>query len=203
MAAMPSSARRGRSAKRVTEKRTVPNPSPAPTPQPAAPSAESVIEPLLFEISWEVCWQLGGIYTVLRSKAPAMLQRWGERYCLIGPYNPQTAALEFEEQPTEGVIRKTLDHLRAMGIGCHYGRWLIPGRPRVILLDYRARFGQLDYDKYLLWKDNFIATVAGDGEVNEVIALGFTVAEFFAALCAELGGEAPIIAHSHEWMAGV
>jgi glycogen(starch) synthase len=132
-----------------------------------------------------------------------MLQRWGDRYCLIGPYNPNTAALEFEEQPTEGVIRKTLDRLRNMGIGCHYGRWLIPGRPRVILLDYRGRFSQLDSDKYLLWKDNFISTVAGDGEVNEVVALGFTVAEFFAALCTELGGKTPIIAHFHEWMAGV
>src|SRR5688572_29468624 len=38
---------------------------------------------LLFEIGWEVCWQLGGIYTVLRTKAKAMLDRWGERYCLV------------------------------------------------------------------------------------------------------------------------
>jgi glycogen(starch) synthase len=200
---MPSPARRGRGSKRATEKRTVPNPAPTPTPQLPTESSQPTIEPLLFEIGWEVCWQLGGIYTVLRSKAPAMLERWGERYCLIGPYNPQTAALEFEEQPTEGVIRKTLDRLRAMGIGCHYGRWLIPGRPRVILLDYRGRFSNLASDKYLLWKDNGISTVANDGEVNEVVALGFTVAEFFIALVAELGNQTPIIAHFHEWMAGV
>jgi glycogen(starch) synthase len=159
-------------------------------------------QPLLFEIGWEVCWQLGGIYTVLRSKSAAMVQRWGDRYFLIGPYNPQTAAVEFEEQPSEGLIRKTLDHLRAMGIGCHCGQWLIPGRPRVILLDYRGRFGRLGDDKYLLWKDNGIATVADDGEVNEVVAFGFTVAEFFTALCAHAGG-IPVIAHFHEWMAGV
>jgi glycogen(starch) synthase len=131
-----------------------------------------------------------------------MVQRWGDRYFLIGPYNPQTAAVEFEEQPSEGLIRKTLDHLRAMGIGCHCGQWLIPGRPRVILLDYRGRFGRLGDDKYLLWKDNGIATVADDGEVNEVVAFGFTVAEFFTALCAHAGG-IPVIAHFHEWMAGV
>src|ERR1700709_296935 len=63
---------------------------PAPVPQP----------PLLFEIGWEVCWQLGGIYTVLRTKAATMLERWGDRYCMIGPYNPSTAAVEFEDQPT-------------------------------------------------------------------------------------------------------
>ncbi len=161
---------------------------------------------LLFEIAWEVCWQLGGIYTVLRSKAPTMLQRWGERYFLIGPYNPQTAAVEFEEQPTEGFIRRTLDRLRAAGIGCHFGRWLIPGRPRVILLDYRGRFGRLHEDKYLLWKDHGIGTVADDGEVNEVVAFGFTVSDFFEALTAEIGGDnqhPAVIAHFHEWMAGV
>ena len=91
----------------------------------AAPASDP--QPLLFEIGWEVCWQLGGIYTVLRSKVPAMLERWGDRYFMIGPYNPQTAALEFEEMPTEGFIRGALDQLRNQGIGCHYGRWLVPG----------------------------------------------------------------------------
>jgi len=160
-------------------------------------------QPLLFEIGWEVCWQLGGIYTVLRSKIPAMLERWGERYFLIGPYNPQTAAAEFEEQAADGFIRGTLDRVREMGIGCHFGRWLAPGRPNVILLDYRGEFSNLDRDKYLLWKDHGISTVADDGEVNEVIALGFSVVEFFTALTKELGGSTPVIAHFHEWMAGV
>jgi hypothetical protein len=30
---------------------------------------------VLFEISWEVCNQIGGIYQVLRSKAPIMVER--------------------------------------------------------------------------------------------------------------------------------
>ncbi|HEX4054303.1 MAG TPA: glycosyltransferase [Tepidisphaeraceae bacterium] len=168
----------------------------------ATPEVESQ-QPLLFEIGWEVCWQLGGIYTVLKSKVPAMLERWGDRYCLIGPYNPQTAAIEFEEQASDGVIRRALDQLRNQGIGCHFGRWMVPGGPRVILLDYRGRFPSLDTDKYLLWKDHGISTVSNDGEVNEVIAFGFTLAEFFIALARELGVTTPVIAHFHEWMAGV
>jgi len=117
----------------------------APPPPPI--QTDSQQPPLLFEIGWEVCWQLGGIYTVLRSKVPAMQNRWGDRYFLIGPYNPQTAAAEFEEEATDGFIRKTLDRVRDLGIACHYGRWLIPGRPRVILLDYRGRYPSLDQDK--------------------------------------------------------
>jgi len=205
---MPRPIRGGNNNSRVGKSSRGKAPSPAfpeagnPTPA-AAMETDSKQQPLLFEIGWEVCWQLGGIYTVLRSKIPAMQQRWGAGYYLIGPYNPQTAATEFEEEATEGFIRKTLDRLREQGIGCHFGRWLAPGRPNVILLDYRSRFPNLDRDKYLLWKDHGISTVSGDGEVNEVIALGFAVAEFFAALAQELPARAPVIAHFHEWMAGV
>ncbi|HEX2970994.1 MAG TPA: glycosyltransferase [Tepidisphaeraceae bacterium] len=158
--------------------------------------------PLLFEVGWEVCWQLGGIYTVLRTKAAAMKEKWGDRYFLIGPYNPNTAAVEFEERPTEGFIRQTLDRLRESGMPCHYGDWLIPGRPRVILLDHRARYNTLDMDKYLLWKDHGISTVASDGEVNDVVAFGFAVAEFFRHLTEALPGRR-VLGHFHEWMGGV
>ncbi len=176
---------------------------PAASPPPREPlSKPEVGPPLLFEVAWEVCWQLGGIYTVLRSKAAEMLRKWGDRYCLIGPYNPATAAVEFEEAPTDGVIRQALDRLRAAGVPCHFGRWLIPGRPRAILLDYRARFGSLDQDKYLLWADHGISTHAGDGEVNEVVAFGFVVTEFFRALT-DIAPGRTVLAHFHEWMGGV
>ena len=102
--------------------------------------------------------------------------------------------MEFEEQAEEGFIKTTLDRIRATGIGCHFGRWLIPGRPRVILLDYRGRYWQLDSDKYLLWKDHGISTVANDGEVNEVVAFGFTVAVLFAVLTDVLGGKRKVAA---------
>lgn len=184
----------------------------SPEPEVAAPTinvpsadtdGDGKDEPaLLFEVAWEVCWQLGGIYTVLRTKAPAMLERWGKRYCLIGPYNPRTAAVEFEEQPTEGVIRAALDRLRDQGIPCHFGRWLIPGRPRVILLDYRARFPKLGEDKYLMWADHGISLPADDGETNEVVAFGFTVLQFFQELVNVAPGQ-PVLGHFHEWMGGV
>ncbi len=171
-------------------------------PLPPVKPAPAPLEPLLFEIAWEVCWQLGGIYTVLRSKAPAMLQRWGERYCLIGPYNPQTAAFEFDEQEATGVYRDCIDGLAQAGIPAKFGRWLIPGRPQVILIDYRARYNSLDADKYALWKDHGIASTVNDGEVNEVVAFGFATTELFIRLSSVVGNR-QILAHFHEWMAGV
>jgi glycogen(starch) synthase len=179
--------------------------SPTPTGATESQASNSVAPsqpPLLFEVAWEVCWQLGGIYTVLRSKIAAMQKQWGDRYCLIGPYNPVTAAVEFDELPPEEPFAGAVQDLRNQGVPVHYGRWLVPGRPRVILLDYRARFPYLDNDKYLLWKDHGIISYSSDGEENEVIAFGMACAEFLR-LMSERVKDRPLLAHFHEWMAGV
>ena len=216
LAETPATQPRPRSSPRRPRPRSRPRPGPPPGPgADAAPAGDGAgtapagadrppapAEPILFEVAWEVCWQLGGIYTVLRTKAPAMLQRWGDRYCLVGPYNPQTAAYEFDEQPAEGLYRDAIDGLAQAGIPAKFGRWLIPGRPQVILIDYRARYGSLDGDKYALWADHHISTTQDDAEVNEVVAFGFSVTELFARLSAKAGSR-PILAHFHEWMAGV
>src|SRR5688572_28217455 len=51
----------------------------APGGTASAAAVPPPLPPLLFEVAWEVCWQLGGIYTVLRSKAGAMQQHWDDR----------------------------------------------------------------------------------------------------------------------------
>ncbi len=132
-----------------------------------------------------------------------MIDVWSDRYCLIGPYNPATAAVEFEEQPTYGSIRDTIQRLRdEVGLTCHFGRWLIPGRPRVILIDYRSRFPNLHVDKFLMYQDHGISLPTDDGEMNEVIAFGFAVTEFFR-IFTQIVRDRTILAHFHEWMGGV
>src|SRR5436305_224052 len=157
--------------------------TPPPTPLTSAPGGTAVpaqasyvpVQPLLFEIAWEVCWQLGGIYTVIRSKAPQMTRIWGERYCLIGPYNGDTAAVELEETQPTGPIAIAIERLRAQGIRVHYGYWLITGRPRVILLEFGAAMDRLGEFKYYLWKDHGIQVNEGDWEVNNEAPFGFLV----------------------------
>ena len=72
----------------------------------------------------------------------------------------------------------------------------------MILIDYRARYSSLDADKYAMWKDHGISTMVNDGEVNEVVAFGFACTELFIRL-ADAVGNRQILAHFHEWMAGV
>ena len=157
---------------------------------------------LLFEIAWEVCQQLGGIYTVIRSKIPSMIERWGQRYCLIGPYNAAVTAVEFEASPPPEPYAHALQALQEAGIEAHYGHWLVTGRPQVILLNTHSAAVRLKDIKYYLWKHHHISLPADDGELNEVVAFGHLVLEFFRALLRQPGPHRPLIAHFHEWMGG-
>ncbi|MGD8452750.1 MAG: glycosyltransferase [Phycisphaerae bacterium] len=156
---------------------------------------------LLFEVAWEVCSQVGGIYTVLRSKAPATVRRWGDAYCLIGPYRESSARIELEPQQPDALLAGVLARLAEKGIRAEFGRWLVTGRPRTVLLDVDTVRDKLPQVKYSLWKDNGVASPDGDGEFDDAAAFGCVVTEFLLALEAAVG-ERPVLAHFHEWQAG-
>ncbi|GMV97098.1 MAG: hypothetical protein AMXMBFR83_14570, partial [Phycisphaerae bacterium] len=156
--------------------------------------------PLLFEVSWEVCAQAGGIYTVLRSKAPTTTQRWQDGYYLIGPWR-RGSELEFEAEPPGDVLADVLAEFAGRGIQIHCGRWLVTGRPRVLLIDLTSVSNKTDEMKYFFWKDCGIGTPGEDWEVNGIIALGYVVADLLMAVHARIG-ERPMMAHFHEWQGG-
>ena len=160
-------------------------------------------KPLLFEVAWEVCQQLGGIYTVIRSKVPSIVEQWGNRYCLVGPYNPQTSQTEFEPVQPSGQFREVIQALNEQGIEAHYGHWLVTGRPRVLLLNPRSVESQLGWIKYLFWEHHNIAIPDNDDLINQVILFGYVVEQFFRVFSrGQQASKRPVIAHFHEWMGG-
>jgi glycogen(starch) synthase len=158
-------------------------------------------EPLLCEVSWEVCQQVGGIYTVIRSKAPCMSETWGQRYCVVGPYNPQTSPVEFEEVELTGVFGRAAKAMRDAGFEVHYGYWLITGKPHAILLNPMSVMNRLGEIKYLLWQHHHIGFDGCDDLMNRVLAFGWLVQHFFQFLAKQAEGRA-IVGHFHEWMGG-
>ncbi|MDX2114806.1 MAG: glycogen/starch synthase [Planctomycetota bacterium] len=171
-------------------------------------SRPSNIVELCAEISTEVCNQVGGIYQVIRSKAPSMVQRWGDRYCVIGPYVPAQAELEFDAAPPSGKFKALVDRLLADGLRVHHGHWLISGRPRALLLEHELPAHKLDEAKFVLWERHAIATPAGDWAVDMSVSFGRAVA-LLLRRAAELWpwdvtqGSPRILAHFHEWLAGL
>ena len=64
-----------------------------------------------------LCWLVGGIYTVIKTKAPMTVEEWGEQYCLMGPYNEACVRTEVEIlEPHHYVFRNTIATLRDAGI---------------------------------------------------------------------------------------
>lgn len=60
---------------------------------------------------------VGGIYTVIRTKAAVTVDELGDQYCLIGPYNESCVRTEVEEaQPLEGPMSRTIKQMKDNGI---------------------------------------------------------------------------------------
>lgn len=70
-----------------------------------------------FEVAWEAANKVGGIYTVIRSKAYVSVEEMGDQYCLIGPYKEYCARTEVEEVefPHENPLYQAVQALRDQG----------------------------------------------------------------------------------------
>ncbi|MFH0980924.1 MAG: glycogen/starch synthase [Planctomycetota bacterium] len=159
-------------------------------------------QPLLFEVGWEVARKVGGIYTVLRSKAPITVEEWGDRYCLVGPYAPDCAATEFEPLDPGPLLGPTIEALRQQGVGVHFGRWLVEGHPRVLLFDLGSCYHYLNDWKYALWEQLGIGTPSNDPETNDAVVFGNQWLWFLSEFTRRVP-DRPVIAHFHEWLAAV
>jgi glycogen(starch) synthase len=130
------------------------------------------------------------------------MERCGEDYCLIGPYRESTAKVELEHEPHRGALAEAVEEMRNRGVGLHCGRWVITGRPRVILVDLASLQKHLNEMKYFLWHDLGLPSPANDPEADGIIAFGYAVADLLAALHARIG-ERAMLAQFHEWQAAV
>jgi glycogen(starch) synthase len=165
--------------------------------------------PYLFEVSWEVCNQVGGIYQVIRSKAPLMTQRWGDQYYCVGPWEEAKATLEYEECRPVPWIARALLQLEQQGLKVRHGTWLVPGRPKVMLIEHWQGREALDRAKYKYWREHAIETPGQDWLIDGVMSFTDAVFRLFEALCEHRpvpGGRSqthPLVGHFHEWLGGL
>jgi glycogen(starch) synthase len=168
-------------------------------------SSQEIENSILVEAAWEVCNQVGGIYTVIRSKVPAIVKRWEyNNYLLIGPYLSSNVAAVFEPiHDLSDHFGQAVKRLRDKGVEVHYGNWLITGRPKVVLLNPFSVYKALADIKTELWKDHQIPDQEGNELLDKVMAFGFLVKHFLMELddVNNKGAQKNIIAHFHEWMA--
>jgi glycogen(starch) synthase len=157
----------------------------------------------LVEVAWETCNQVGGIYTVIRTKVPAMVEKWEQDYLLLGPYFTQTAAAEFEPLAidVETPVGRAIAWMRAQGMEVHYGNWLITGKPKIVLFDLASLMSEVDIVKGRIWENHKISTLGVEDLVNQTIIFGELIRLFLSQLAVKNKAKKDIIVHFHEWMA--
>lgn len=170
-------------------------------------NGDDVAEPFRFnfEIAWEVANKVGGIYTVIRSKAAVTTAELGDQYCLIGPYNESCVRLEVEVmEPELTVMKETVEALRSEGVKVVFGRWLIDGYPKVVLFDLGSAYWRLDGWRTDLWELAHIGIPDEDKESRDAIVFGYLTYWFLKEFMSRLPGPPPmIVTHFHEWLSGL
>lgn len=160
---------------------------------------------LLIESAWEVCNQVGGIYTVIRSKIPASRDRWGDNYCLLGPaIHPDRHAELDPIEKSDDLIARAVERMVKDGYDVFYGRWLVTGRPKVVLFNLVNELGNKTANSQELLKTFGIQEKPEDDLLGQVIAFGKMSEIFIRYLIDENKKEKlDLFGHFHEWMAGL
>lgn len=156
---------------------------------------------IVFEVSWEVCNKVGGIYTVVMSKAARMVDAYGDSYLMIGPYFASKVAGQFEEELPSELYKNAFEDLRKIGIICHFGRWLIEGSPFVVLIDFVNCTGRANDIKRELWEWYKIDSLRAQHDYDEPVVWAY-VAGIAIERLSGLHSNKKIVAHFHEWLSG-
>ena len=157
----------------------------------------------VFEVSWEVAQKVGGIHTVLSTKARSLVERLGDRYVCVGPWrlaDPRRAPT-FEDEPGFSGFSESC---RALGVPVRVGRWLVPGRPRALLVDASASYRAKDELLGRLWDQYRVDSLFGAWDYVEPtlfgLAAGVVIERWWQEFVAPRKEEC--VVHAHEWMAG-
>ena len=155
----------------------------------------------LFEISWEVCNKVGGIHTVLASKALTLQHKFGNNYILIGPltWNNNSLNEEFIEDKT--LFRAWKYQAQKDGLNLKIGRWNVPGNPIVFLVDFSTFFDKKDKILSELWEWFKVDSITGGWDYIEPVMFGYSAAKVIENFYNYyISAHDTLVTHFHEWM---
>ncbi len=155
----------------------------------------------IFETSWEVCNKVGGIYTVLSSRAKTLQEKYPEHVFFIGP-DLHAATNTFTEDTQ--LLAEWKKAAAEEGLAVRIGRWEIPGRPIAILVDFQPLFEQKDAIYAQAWNEFGVDSLRAYGDYDEASMFSVAAGRFVEAVCRHcIGAEKKVIYQAHEWMSGM
>ena len=158
------------------------------------------------EVSWEVANKVGGIYTVLSSRAGEMMLRHGaEQVLFVGPrLRPMEEMVDFR---AETFCITLPSHISLLGVELPItqGYWLTPGgEAQTILVDYKPLATVRNQLYYLMWQQYGIQSDLGYGDYDDSCLFAVAAAATLLAVTPQLAspGSQPIAIYN-EWITGM
>ena len=164
---------------------------------------ELLIPDYIFESSWEVCNKVGGIYTVLSTRAKTLQDKNKDHIIFIGPDcwgDKQSPYFKEDTNLFADWKQKALED----GINIKIGRWDIPGSPISVLVDFKPYFEEKNDIYGWLWENFQVDSLHAYGDYDEAsmfsYAAGKVVESFYRHY---LDKSKKVVYHANEWMCGL
>lgn len=160
---------------------------------------------LLFETSWEVCNKIGGIYTVLSTKAKTLQTLYKDKIIFIGPdvwskENPSPYFVESSVLLKDWKAKATFPE----GVSVRVGRWNVAGKPIVILVKFDGMYAVKNEFYARMWDLFRVDSLHAYGDYDEACAFSHAAGLVIKSLCQykKITGK-NVIAHFDEWTTGM
>ena len=157
----------------------------------------------IFESSWEVCNKVGGIYTVLSSRAKTLQDKINDHLIFIGPdcwgekKNPY-----FKED--QSLLSAWKTKATGEGLNLKIGRWAIPGEPIAVLVDFKPFFEEKDQIYTWLWENYQVDSLHAYGDYDEASMFSYAAAKVVESFYKHnLDKTQKVVYHANEWMCGL
>lgn len=160
---------------------------------------------MIFETSWEVCNKIGGIYTVLSTKAQTLQNLYKDKTIFIGPdvWTEDNPSPYFSEVPS--LLKPWRDKaLLPEGVSVRVGRWNIPGKPIVILVNFQGMYKLKDYYYGEMWERFGVDSLHAYGDYDEGCAFALAAGVVIESICSyKRMRHKNVLAHFDEWTTGM
>ena len=157
----------------------------------------------LFEVSWEVCNKVGGIYTVIATKALYLKTELKRHHILIGPdvWMNTESNPDFLEDP--GLYRDWKAQAESEGLRIRIGKWNIPGSPVAILVDFKQFLTRKSEILTEYWLHFGVDSLTGNWDYVESALFGYASGKVIESFYKyNLSPSDKVVAQFHEWLTG-
>ena len=156
----------------------------------------------IFESSWEVCNKVGGIYTVLSTRAKTLQDAFRDKIIFIGPDLADANDLYFLEDET--LFIEWRKQALAEGLAIRVGRWTVPGEPIAVLVDFSQYFKDKNEIYTRLWELYQVDSLHAYGDYDEASMFSYGAAKVVESFYNfYLDKSKKVIYHGNEWMTGL